>query len=72
MADIKKTIEIIFAGVDELGPTLESVGGGITKVGEGVSKATQPLADLSDTVLLTSAAITALGVEIGRASCRER
>ena len=62
MADIKKTIEIIFSGVDDLGPTLESVGGGITKVGEGVKKATQPLADLSDTVLLTSAAITALGV----------
>ncbi len=62
MADITKTIEIIFAGVNELGPTIEDVGGGLNKVGEGVSKATQPLADLSDTVLLTSAAITALGV----------
>ncbi len=62
MADIQKTIEIIFAGVDELGPTLEDIGGGITKVGDGVTKATQPLADMSDAVLLTTAAITALGV----------
>ncbi len=62
MADIKKTIEIIFAGVDELSPTIENVGGGLSKVGQGIQQATQPLADLSDTVLLTSAAITALGV----------
>lgn len=62
MADIKKTIEIIFAGVDNLGPTLDSVGGGISKVGQGVQQATQPLANLSDSILLTSAAITALGI----------
>jgi len=62
MADISKTIEIIFAGVDNLGPVTQNIGGGLSSVASGVQSATQPLADLSDSVLLTSAAITALGI----------
>jgi len=62
MADLQKTIEIIFAGVDQTTGVIENIGGGISKVGQGVQQATQPFADLADTVLLTSAAITALGV----------
>lgn len=71
MADITKTIEIIFAGVDSLGSTLDSVGGGISKVGQGVQQATQPLADITDSILLTSAAITALGIAAGAFAATE-
>ncbi len=62
MADLRRTIEIIFAGVDEVSPALQSVGGGISSIGSGVQQATQPLADLSSAVLLTTGALTALGV----------
>lgn len=62
MADLKKTIEIIFAGVDNVSPITESIGGGISKIASGVQQATQPFADLSDSVLLASGAISALGL----------
>lgn len=71
MANLKKTIEIIFAGVDQVTPITEAIGGGLSKVGQGVQKATQPLADLSDSILLTSAAITALGVAAVAFSAKE-
>ena len=62
MADLTKTISIIFAGIDKVSPIAEDIGGGISKVASGVQSATQPFADLSDNVLLASGAITALGL----------
>lgn len=61
MADLRRTIEIIFAGVDNVSPALETIGGGISNVGQGIQQATQPFADLSSAILLTSTALTALG-----------
>lgn len=55
MADIKKTIEIIFAGTDKVSDTLDSIGGGLDKMAA-------PFADLAKKVLEVEAALAALAV----------
>jgi len=52
MADLEKIVKIIFAGDDsDLAKTINSVGGGMDKLALNVGKATQPLADLTDSIL---------------------
>lgn len=61
MADITKTIAIIFGAVDNTGGALESISGGIKSLDSGIHSITGPLADLGDTVLKAETAIIALG-----------
>lgn len=61
MADLAKTIQIIFESVDNLSGDLNSIGSGISGFADGVGRVTGPLADLSATVLTTVSAMGALG-----------
>jgi TP901 family phage tail tape measure protein len=61
MADLEKIVKIIFAGDDsDLARTINSVGGGMDKLALNVGKATQPLADLTDSILKIDAVLAGL------------
>jgi TP901 family phage tail tape measure protein len=61
--DLEKIVKIIFAGDDtNLGKTITSVGGGLDALSANVSKATQPFADLSDTIIKIDAVLAGLAV----------
>lgn len=62
MADLSRTIQIIFEGVDDTGGAFSSVGRGLQDFSDSVGNVTGPLADVSDKVLGATAAIGALGV----------
>lgn len=62
MADIQKTIEIIFNATDQTGTGFKSVGSSVSGFADNVGKATQPLADFTTSLLKTEAAIAAVGV----------
>lgn len=60
MADVKKTIEIIFAGVDKVSGTIATVSGGISDFGTGIENISGPLADITDSVIKLDAVLLAL------------
>jgi TP901 family phage tail tape measure protein len=62
MADLTKTIEIIFGGKDDVSRTIRGIEGGIDNLAGKLNTATQPLADLTKGVLKTDAALAALVV----------
>lgn len=62
MADLTKTIEIIFGGKDDTSRTIKSIEGGIDDLAGKIGTATQPLADLTKGVLAVDAALAALVV----------
>lgn len=62
MADLEKTVSIIFSGVDDASKTINQVAKSLDSFSGGINKATQPLADLSSAVLKTEGALTALAV----------
>jgi TP901 family phage tail tape measure protein len=47
MADLEKTVSILFKGVDEISSTMNSIGGGFTSFGSSLEAATQSLADMA-------------------------
>ena len=51
MADLEKTVKIIFAGEDQISKTINSIEGGLNSLAGNVQTATQPLADFTDSVL---------------------
>lgn len=59
MADLEKTISIIFGGKDNLSPTTLKIAGSIDSLSSGIEAAAQPLAKLADGVLAADAALTA-------------
>lgn len=61
MADLTKTIEIIFAGVNQTGTALQDVGKGLNSLESSVGNLTGPLAGLSSSLLTAEAAILATG-----------
>lgn len=61
MADIKKTIEIVFGAVDNTGQGLSSVASGVRDFADNISGITGPLSDLGDFALKAEASIVALG-----------
>jgi TP901 family phage tail tape measure protein len=61
MADLKKTIEIVFGAVDQTGSGLQSVSSNINSAVDSISGVTAPLASVGDKALKTEAAIIALG-----------
>jgi len=64
MADLKKTIQIIFSGVDDVSDDISNINNSIGGFAGGVESATQPLADLSVNILKVEAAITAMGIAV--------
>lgn len=60
MADLQKTIDIIFQGYDKTGTALSSVGKNITSVSDTVEGIAKPFASMADYVLKADTALTAL------------
>jgi len=62
MADLQKTVEIVFGGKDELSGKLGNIEKGMDNLDKSVAKATEPLANAGESVLKLSAALSALVV----------
>lgn len=62
MADIQRTVEIVFEGVDKVGSTISTIGTRLDSLSSSVTKAAQPWADIADGVLKAEAALAALAV----------
>lgn len=62
MADVAKTIEIIFAGTDDMSNTLSSIGSNLETFGTGLQDIGAPFADATEKVLLFEAALVALTI----------
>lgn len=62
MADVKKTIDIIFAGVDNLSGTVNTVSGKMSSFGDQVGNVSEPLANISDSILKLDAALIAISI----------
>lgn len=71
MADLSKTIQIIFEGVDNVGPGLTAMGAGIESFAGKARDATQPLADITKGILAMDAAAAGLAVVIGTKAVQE-
>lgn len=62
MADLKKTVELIFGGVDNTGGAISSVGRGLDSLTNKAGSLSGPLANVTDSILKLDAAIVAVGV----------
>jgi len=62
MADLQKTIQIIFGSVDNTSADLNNIDKSIGGFADSVESTTQPLFDLASNILKVETAITALGV----------
>lgn len=60
MTDLEKTVKIIFAGEDQVSKAINSVGKGLDSLSGNVVKATQPLADFTDSILKIDAVLATL------------
>ena len=61
MADLQRTVEIIFGAIDNTGGGLASVSNGLESTVNKVSNVTEPLADIAKKALVAEGAIIALG-----------
>lgn len=61
MADVKKTIEIIFAGTDKVSGTIDTVSGNMSVFSDKVYAVAEPLSDVADNILKVNTALLALG-----------
>lgn len=71
MADLSKTIEIVFAGVDHTGAALSSVGRGLKDVSDKARDITQPMANVTAAIVALDVAAAALAVKLGTTAVRE-
>jgi TP901 family phage tail tape measure protein len=71
VADISKTIEIIFGAVDNTGSVLSDIGSGIENSVNEISNLTGPLADIADKALLAEGAVISLGAAFLTAAVNE-
>lgn len=62
MADLEKTVEIIFGAVDKTGGTISSISNNVEGFADGVSTVTGPLSDFADLAIKAEASIIAMGV----------
>ena len=62
MADISKTVEIIFGGKNEVSKTVDEIGKSFGNLDGLVSKVTDPLAKIGKSVLETDAALAAMAI----------
>lgn len=64
MADLKKTVELIFGGVDNTGGAINSVGRGLDGLVDKTGNVTGVLADITDSIVKLDLALAAAGVGI--------
>lgn len=64
MADLKKTVELIFGGVDNTGGAISSVGRGLDGLVDKTGNVTGFLADITDSIVKLDLALAAAGVGI--------
>ena len=64
MADLSKTIEIIFGASDQTGGVITNLGNDIRGLDSNIQAAAAPFGELADNVLKTTAALGAFGVAI--------
>ncbi|GAH39008.1 unnamed protein product, partial [marine sediment metagenome] len=60
MADIEKTVSILFQGKDTLSGSIKSMEGKLNSFADNAQKVTQPLADIATSILEVNAAMNAL------------
>lgn len=60
MADLKKTIEIIFQGTDKLGGTVSNIRSSLSGLETGIGTIADPLASVAEGILAADAALAAL------------
>lgn len=61
MADLKKTVELIFNGTDKTGSAIASVGRNLDSLTDKAGSITGPLAGAADSILKLEAALVAMG-----------
>lgn len=71
MADLSKTIQIVFEGLDNTGNAITGVGKGIEDLAGSVENATQPLADITKSILAFDAAVVGLVAVLGSKAVAE-
>lgn len=64
MADLKKTVELIFGGVDNTGSAISSVGRNLDSLVDKTGNVTGFLADITDSIVKLDLALAAAGVGI--------
>ena len=62
MADLEKTVSILFKGVDEISGTLTSISGNLSSFGGSLESATQPLANMAMAIEKADAALAVLAI----------
>lgn len=62
MADLKKTVEIVFGAKNEVSKTVTEIGRNFETLGDLTSKVTAPLAKIGDSILKIDAALLALAI----------
>ena len=72
MADLKKTVELIFGGVDNTGGAISSVGRGLDSLVDKTGNVTGFLADITDSIVKLDLALAAAGVGLARLHLRGR
>lgn len=71
MADLEKTVAIIFEGVDQMGAGITSATGKIDNFTGKVEQAVQPLANVTKAILAAEVAAAALAVAFGQKALNE-
>jgi len=64
MASLQRTIEIIFAGTDNVTSTISDINTGVAGFANNIESATQPLSDLSNNILKVEAALGVMGAAV--------
>lgn len=62
MADLTKTVKILFQGDDEISPSIKAIGKSIDGLGDGIKDFGQPFADATEKVLALNLVIAGLAV----------
>lgn len=71
MADLKKTIDIVFGAVDNTGQVVKGIGNRIDSLNGSVGSLASPLASVTDSVIALDAAIVGLGIAMAAVSIKE-
>lgn len=71
MADLSKTIQIVFEAVDNTGTGISALSKGVGDLAGNLESATQPFADLTQKILAFDAVVVGLAATLGKAAIGE-
>lgn len=71
MADLKKTIDIVFGATDKTGQVVKGIGKNLDSLSGQVGNISGPLASVGNSILALDAAVVALGVTLAGISIKE-